>query len=216
MADTTKSDHLETSTCSTSNGPPCLIVLGMAGSGKSSFVQVVFSVSEQFAHSFIHFDLATDQPFAHHKVVPIPCQPWSCSRSVRSKRKDSSSLGIVPFPANIDIRDTVKYKAVMQEYGRSYRSIFEFNIWTGLGPNGAILTSLNLFCTRFNQVHPSFSYFLQPLSFPLFGGARLATETKGHSALCDLWHARPDRGVHLVSQWRHHHRITGRFTSDSA
>ena len=44
----------------------------------------------------------------------------------------------MPFSANIDIRDTVKYKNVMKQYG--------------LGPNGAIITSLNLFATRFDQV----------------------------------------------------------------
>ncbi len=44
----------------------------------------------------------------------------------------------MPFPVNIDIRDTVKYKSVMKEYG--------------LGPNGAIMTSLNLFTTQFDQV----------------------------------------------------------------
>jgi GTPase SAR1 family protein len=44
----------------------------------------------------------------------------------------------VPYPANIDIRDTVKYKEVMKQYG--------------LGPNGGIVTSLNLFATRFDQV----------------------------------------------------------------
>lgn len=38
----------------------------------------------------------------------------------------------------IDIRDTVNYKKVMQVYN--------------LGPNGAIVTSLNLFATKFNQV----------------------------------------------------------------
>ena len=43
-----------------------------------------------------------------------------------------------PFGANIDIRDTVNYKEVMKQYG--------------LGPNGGILTSLNLFATRFGQV----------------------------------------------------------------
>ena len=37
-----------------------------------------------------------------------------------------------------DIRDTVKYKEIMKQYG--------------LGPNGAIVTSLNLFSTRFDQV----------------------------------------------------------------
>ena len=37
-----------------------------------------------------------------------------------------------------DIRDTVNYKEVMKQYN--------------LGPNGGIVTSLNLFATRFDQV----------------------------------------------------------------
>ncbi|KAG1892980.1 uncharacterized protein F5891DRAFT_1166508 [Suillus fuscotomentosus] len=44
----------------------------------------------------------------------------------------------VPFEANIDIRDTVNYKEVMKQYN--------------LGPNGGILTALNLFTTKFDQV----------------------------------------------------------------
>lgn len=44
----------------------------------------------------------------------------------------------VEYPVNIDIRDTVKYKDVMKKYQ--------------LGPNGAIITSLNLFATKFDQV----------------------------------------------------------------
>ncbi|KAK1292039.1 hypothetical protein QJS10_CPB17g01002 [Acorus calamus] len=44
----------------------------------------------------------------------------------------------LPFGANIDIRDTVRYKDVMKEYN--------------LGPNGGILTSLNLFATKFDEV----------------------------------------------------------------
>lgn len=43
----------------------------------------------------------------------------------------------VPFECNIDIRDTVNYKEVMKQYF--------------LGPNGGIVTSLNLFATRFDQ-----------------------------------------------------------------
>ena len=42
------------------------------------------------------------------------------------------------YEMNIDIRDTVKYKQVMKQYN--------------LGPNGAIMTSLNLFATRIDQV----------------------------------------------------------------
>ena len=44
----------------------------------------------------------------------------------------------LPYGANIDIRDTVNYKEVMKQYK--------------LGPNGGILTSANLFATRFDQV----------------------------------------------------------------
>eukprot|EP01064_Diplonema_japonicum_P024146 TRINITY_DN3463_c0_g2_i1.p1 TRINITY_DN3463_c0_g2~~TRINITY_DN3463_c0_g2_i1.p1 ORF type:complete len:414 (+),score=126.88 TRINITY_DN3463_c0_g2_i1:73-1314(+) len=44
----------------------------------------------------------------------------------------------VPYGVNIDIRDTVNHKEVMKQYS--------------LGPNGAIITSLNLFATRFDQV----------------------------------------------------------------
>ncbi|XRB12300.1 GPN-loop GTPase [Pseudoscourfieldia marina] len=42
------------------------------------------------------------------------------------------------YKSNVDIRDTVAYKEVMKTYQ--------------LGPNGGIVTSLNLFATRFDQV----------------------------------------------------------------
>jgi GTPase SAR1 family protein len=44
----------------------------------------------------------------------------------------------LPYFANLDIRQTLNYKEIMKKHG--------------LGPNGAILTSLNLYCTRFDQV----------------------------------------------------------------
>ena len=44
----------------------------------------------------------------------------------------------VPFDSNIDIRDSINYKEVMSQYN--------------LGPNGGILTSLNLFATKVDQV----------------------------------------------------------------
>lgn len=44
----------------------------------------------------------------------------------------------VPFGCNIDIRDSINYKKVMEDYN--------------LGPNGAIVTSLNLFSTKIDQV----------------------------------------------------------------
>jgi GTPase SAR1 family protein len=42
----------------------------------------------------------------------------------------------VNFPVNIDIRDSVKYKNIMKSYK--------------LGPNGAILTCLNIFAAQFD------------------------------------------------------------------
>lgn len=44
----------------------------------------------------------------------------------------------LPYDAQIDIRDTVNYKELMQQYK--------------LGPNGGIMTALNLFVTKFDQV----------------------------------------------------------------
>jgi GPN-loop GTPase len=44
----------------------------------------------------------------------------------------------LPYKAHIDIRDTINYREVMKQYK--------------LGPNGGILTCLNLFTTKFDQV----------------------------------------------------------------
>ena len=44
----------------------------------------------------------------------------------------------VPFESNIDIRDSLNYKEVMKEYN--------------LGPNGGIVTSLNIFATKIDQI----------------------------------------------------------------
>ncbi|KAK2879038.1 hypothetical protein QQF64_010831 [Cirrhinus molitorella] len=91
----------------TGTKPVCLIVLGMAGSGKTTFVQRLTA-------------------YLHSKKSP----PYVINLD--------PAVHEVPFPANIDIRDTVNYKEVMKQYG--------------LGPNGGIVTSLNLFATRFDQV----------------------------------------------------------------
>lgn len=87
--------------------PVCVIVLGMAGSGKTCFVNKLTS----------HYYSKKTPPY----VINL----------------DPACLE-VPYPANVDIRDTVKYKEVMKQYG--------------LGPNGAIVTSLNLFSTKFDKV----------------------------------------------------------------
>jgi len=87
--------------------PVCLLILGMAGSGKTTFTRRLYSYL------------------------------MSQKKSVYSINLDPAVVN-VPYPINIDIRDTVKYKQVMKQYQ--------------LGPNGAILTSLNLYATKFDQV----------------------------------------------------------------
>lgn len=95
------------SSCETKQKEPlCIIVLGMAGSGKTSFVKRLDShLNIRKPHYVINLDPAVDS---------------------------------VPYMSYIDIRDTVNYKEVMKQYG--------------LGPNGGIVTSLNLFSTMFDDV----------------------------------------------------------------
>ncbi|KAG7163842.1 GPN-loop GTPase 1-like, partial [Homarus americanus] len=86
--------------------PMCIIVLGMAGSGKTTFVKRLDShLNIRKPHHVINLDPAVDK---------------------------------LPYISYIDIRDTVNYKEVMKQYG--------------LGPNGGIVTSLNLFSTMFDDV----------------------------------------------------------------
>ncbi|KAH9987614.1 XPA-binding protein 1 [Russula compacta] len=89
--------------------PVCIIAIGMAGSGKSTFVQTLN------AH-------------LHSRIPPAPPYILNLDPAVTN----------IPFEPNIDIRDTVDYHEVMKQYN--------------LGPNGGILTALNLFTTKFDQV----------------------------------------------------------------
>jgi GTPase SAR1 family protein len=84
-----------------------LIILGMAGSGKTTFVQ---RLEEELAN----------------------------------KDKESYIINLDPavmdtlYEPNLDIKDTIKYKEIMTS--------------NNLGPNGAILTCLNLFSTNIDKV----------------------------------------------------------------
>lgn len=84
-----------------------IIVIGMAGSGKTTFMQRLNS-------------------YLHSKSTP----PYILNLD--------PAVTHLPFTANIDIRDTVDYAEVMKQYN--------------LGPNGGIVTALNLFTTKFDQV----------------------------------------------------------------
>lgn len=89
------------------DAPVTTIVVGMAGAGKTTFMQRLNAHLRQRRHSPYILNL------------------------------DPAVLTL-PYPASIDIRDTIDYKKVMKQYN--------------LGPNGGILTSLNLFTTKFDQV----------------------------------------------------------------
>ena len=87
--------------------PTAILVIGMAGSGKTTFMQ---RLNAEFSQR-------------NRKNYIVNLDP---------------AVGQLSYPANIDIRDTFNYKEVMKQYK--------------LGPNGGILTSLNLFTTKFDQV----------------------------------------------------------------
>ncbi|CAI9302507.1 unnamed protein product [Lactuca saligna] len=87
--------------------PVIIIVVGMAGSGKTTFL---------------------------HRTV---CHTQATNTRGYVLNLDPAVMTL-PFGANIDIRDTVRYKEVMKQFN--------------LGPNGGILTSLNLFATKFDDV----------------------------------------------------------------
>ncbi|XP_042046737.1 GPN-loop GTPase QQT2-like [Salvia splendens] len=87
--------------------PVIIIVVGMAGCGKTTFLHRL--VSHTMASNIRGYVMNLDP-----------------------------AILTLPYGANIDIRDTVRYKDVMKQFN--------------LGPNGGILTSLNLFATKFDEV----------------------------------------------------------------
>ncbi|PWW75758.1 hypothetical protein C7212DRAFT_324200 [Tuber magnatum] len=98
----------ESSPRASRDGPPLAIIcVGMAGSGKTTFMQRL--------NAHLH---AQKQPPYIINLDP--------------------AVKTVPFARNIDIRDSVNYKEVMKQYN--------------LGPNGGIMTCLNLFATKVDQV----------------------------------------------------------------
>mmetsp|Transcript_68368 Transcript_68368/g.79607 ORF Transcript_68368/g.79607 Transcript_68368/m.79607 type:complete len:318 (-) Transcript_68368:66-1019(-) len=87
--------------------PLVILVVGMAGTGKTTLVHRLqhYTSTSGISSYFINLDPAVTD---------------------------------TPYDVNIDIRDTVNYKDVIQQYR--------------LGPNGGIMTTLNLYATKFHQV----------------------------------------------------------------
>lgn len=97
------------SSIDTASKPLVVLVVGMAGTGKTTLVTQIQN---------------------HFKATGKSKQTYFMNLD--------PAVSEVPYKCNIDIRDTVNYREVMKQYR--------------LGPNGAILTSLNLFATKFHQV----------------------------------------------------------------
>jgi len=89
--------------------PMCLLVIGMAGSGKTTFINQLEKQTTNLENNKLPFIVNLDPAV--------------------------SSLNYTAF---VDIRNKIKIKDVMKNYN--------------LGPNGAILTSLNLFSAQFDSV----------------------------------------------------------------
>jgi GTPase SAR1 family protein len=111
----------DASTAPASSAPVSIVCVGMAGSGKTTFMQRLVS------HLYTHPDPTQAEPSVS-KIPPPPPYIINLDPAVHH----------VPFTPNIDIRDSVNYKEVMKQFN--------------LGPNGGILTSLNLFSTKIDQV----------------------------------------------------------------
>lgn len=105
----------------TTSKPICLIILGMAGSGKTSLV--------------------TRLTNSQKKPYVVNLDPACLNLPYFANIGNIKKRILLDKPLNafvLDIRETVNYKEVMKQYN--------------LGPNGAIVTSLNLFSTKFPEV----------------------------------------------------------------
>jgi GPN-loop GTPase len=142
--------------------PICVLICGMAGSGKTTLIsqlqQSTFPDNDDVDdHDDDHDDNGknsndgddiedaeearrTAQIDHDHDEKNTTATTASSSTPIRPAyciNLDPATLD-VPYSPSIDIRDTVDYKQVMQQHH--------------LGPNGAIMTSLNLYATKFDQV----------------------------------------------------------------
>ena len=108
-----------------------MIVIGMAGSGKSKS-SLPSSGSQSWSPS-----LTWPRTNAATFMQRVNSYLHSQNQPPYVLNLDPAVIHL-PFEANIDIRDTVDYAEVMKQYN--------------LGPNGGIMTALNLFTTKFDQV----------------------------------------------------------------
>ena len=117
--------------------PTAVFMIGMAGTGKTTLTQ-------RINHYILGGDNDDDDSNDDNDDEDQNIANKNRNEQAEKIMKRSYFINIdpavldVPFAANIDIRDTVSHKEVMKKFR--------------LGPNGAIMTSLNIFATKVNEV----------------------------------------------------------------
>lgn len=110
-----------------------LLVLGMAGSGKSTFTQRVIAEAEEREYELKSVNLDPAVGGGKSEVKPG-------EEEVEEEEEEGFEEWChgIPYQPNVDIRDSVDYKQLMKT--------------NELGPNGAIMLSLNMYSTRLNDL----------------------------------------------------------------
>ncbi|KAK0528992.1 hypothetical protein OC834_003852 [Tilletia horrida] len=121
-----------------------IIIIGMAGSGKSTFAAKLANHvgPSAYLNASAAADAATTTTQGEEKGKGKAEN--AAGDADGSQRPRPYCVNLDPavaglgYEPNVDVRDTVDYAKVMKDYN--------------LGPNGGILTALNLFTTKFDQV----------------------------------------------------------------
>ena len=121
--------------------PICVIVVGMAGSGKSSLMS---QMQHHANTTLLQAKTSKDESASDNTKDRDDEASDDNNNSNTEATLPAYCINLDPathhlaYEASIDIRDTINYKEVMKQHN--------------LGPNGAIMTSLNLYATKFDQV----------------------------------------------------------------
>jgi GTPase SAR1 family protein len=138
-----------------SPAPVCVLIVGMAGSGKTTLMKQLQESTMndndddeevEKEEEKVEGDNSANKDDDDDDDDDNNNDDDDNKKSSQNKKKNMPAYCInldpacldVPYSPSIDIRDTVDYKQVMSQHH--------------LGPNGAIMTSLNLYATKFDQV----------------------------------------------------------------
>lgn len=150
--------------------PVAVFCVGMAGSGKTTLMQRLASDLHAAsrrppAPTSTSTASASSAPSAPSTFTPL--QPPQSSPPPPYVLNLDPAVYSLPFDANVDIRDSIDYKEVMRQYH--------------LGPNGGILTALNLFATKVDQVVGILERRVWPGGVPFRGQEQGPGQTEGQA-----------------------------------